>query len=360
MEKTFDELMRTSYDTVGIERSPFRLPLWLRRIAARLASYHPALFALIFWGLSQTWGRSGSNHPNRLARDWCEMARQLTLRQAGQLADAIAALDRHPTFALGARAHGARNCLDSMFLRSACLDVFFEPAPLPRTETSDPHQRPYYLVPGIPAHRFYPKEQFDWARPLEESYPVILEELEGLLADRSGFGTYQTEYDTAVAGWNTYPLWLYGQRHEVNAARCPRTLALLEKLPGFETGEWILFSALNPQSVIPPHVGPLNGILRGHLAMVIPDGCGLRVGDQETTWQEGKVLVFDDSFVHEVWNRSDRLRLVLFLNFWHPCLSLAEREALSVLRQAYHDLPTGKRWQERQERPLPTTLALRS
>ena len=106
-------------------------------------------------------------------------------------------------------------------------------------------------------------------------------------------------------------------------------------------------------------MGPLNGILRGHLAMVIPEGCGLRVGGVDTTWEQGKVLVFDDSFVHEVWNHSSAIRIVLFLNFWHPCLSLEEREALTAIRQAYHDTPTGKRWQEQQERPLPATLLTR-
>ncbi len=39
------------------------------------------------------------------------------------------------------------------------------------------------------------------------------------------------------------------------------------------------------------------------------------------TWEEGKVIVFDDSFEHEVWNDSKQERIVLLLNFWHPDLS---------------------------------------
>ena len=356
MSKTFEELMRSGYESVGLEQgSPFRLPLWLRRILAFYASLHPWCMALTLWLLHQGFGWGGYFYPNQAARDWCRIAREYTLAQGKELADAMRGLDRHRLFLEGARTH-ARNCSESMFMRSGYLDFFFRSVPLPRTETSDPHQRPYYLVPGIPSHRYYAREQFVWARALEESYATIRAELEELLRDPSGFGNYRSEFNQMVSGWNTYALWVYGQRNEQNAARCPKTIRLLESLPGFESGEWALFSSLNPKCRITAHVGPMNGILRGHLAMLVPEGCGLRVGGEDTTWREGEVLVFDDSFVHEVWNLSERVRIVLFLNFWHPCLGPSEREALSQLRQAYHNDPMGRHWREHQERPSPATL----
>lgn len=350
--------MRSSYTEVGVDGSPIRLPLWLRRFLAWLTSFHPLQLALTFFLLHRTFALFGKNDRNPVVRDWCSFAGRLTFAQSREIAEAIFHLDRFPIFRDGARTH-ARNCCESMFLRSGWLDVFFASAPIEPTATADDNQRPYYLVPGLPARRYWDKEQFPWARTLEESYPVIRRELDALLQSGQGFGNYQTEFNTTIKGWNTYSLWLYGERHEENAARCPETARLLESLPGFETGEWILFSALNPNSRILPHVGPMNGVLRGHLAMIVPEGCGLRVGGQETGWQEGKVLVFDDSFVHEVWNHSDQIRVVLFLNFWHPSLGPGEREALGRLRKAYHDTPTGKAWHDRQERPLPATLAAR-
>jgi aspartyl/asparaginyl beta-hydroxylase (cupin superfamily) len=33
------------------------------------------------------------------------------------------------------------------------------------------------------------------------------------------------------------------------------------------------------------------------------------------TWQEGKCIVFDDTFRHESWNKSNTLRVVLMLDF---------------------------------------------
>lgn len=290
-----------------------------------------------------------------MVRDWAQTAAQTRLSHTKQLADAIADLERFPIFREGARSH-ARNCLESLFLRSAFLDTFFQLAPVPTTETSSPYQRPYYLVPGLPARTYYDKNDFPWAKILEDNYAVIAQELAGILSDGSGFGNYQSEFDLTMPGWNTYSLWLYGKRHEENAARCPKTIEILESLPNFENGEWILFSALNGNSRIPPHVGPMNGVLRGHLAMIVPPDCGLRVAGQDSGWEQGKVIVFDDSFVHEVWNHSDQLRIVLFLNFWHPLLGPDERAALCKLRDAYHSNPTGKRWLDRQEHPLPATL----
>ena len=109
-----------------------------------------------------------------------------------------------------------------------------------------------------------------------------------------------------------------------------------------------MFSALNPHARIPPHVGPMNGILRAHLGLVVPQGCYIRVGPDERSWEEGKVMVFDDSFEHEVFNHSDSVRIVLFMNFWHPCFSEQEIKALERFRAAYEHNPISKLHAENQ------------
>jgi aspartate beta-hydroxylase len=62
---------------------------------------------------------------------------------------------------------------------------------------------------------------------------------------------------------------------------------------------------------------------------VVPAGCGIRVGSTTRSWEEGRCIVFDDSFEHEVWNESDRHRYVLILDFWHPGLTPTEVWALT-------------------------------
>ena len=48
-------------------------------------------------------------------------------------------------------------------------------------------------------------------------------------------------------------------------------------------------------------------------------------------WEEGKVLVFDDSFEHEAWNDSEAPRVVLIFDIWHPDLSKGEVKLLDFL-----------------------------
>ena len=81
------------------------------------------------------------------------------------------------------------------------------------------------------------------------------------------------------------------------------------------------FSRLAPGAHIVPHCGyeGYSGyVLRLHLALDVPPGCAIRVGTETRSWQEGKCLVFDDSFEHEAWNRGDRTRTVLLCDFLNP------------------------------------------
>ena len=73
-------------------------------------------------------------------------------------------------------------------------------------------------------------------------------------------------------------------------------------------------------------------MLRVHLGLVVPGPPGrvlLRAGDRVTIYEEGRCLVFDDTFEHEAWNDSDVPRAVLILDIWSPHVSAAERELVS-------------------------------
>ena len=74
-----------------------------------------------------------------------------------------------------------------------------------------------------------------------------------------------------------------------------------------------------------------------HLPLIVPADCALVVGGEARAWQEGKTMVFDDTFVHEAWNRSEQLRVVLLLDLWNPHLSQAECDALATLVGAIGD-----------------------
>ncbi|TKS87329.1 Aspartyl/asparaginyl beta-hydroxylase [Collichthys lucidus] len=75
-----------------------------------------------------------------------------------------------------------------------------------------------------------------------------------------------------------------------------------------------------------------RGELRMHLGLVIPKhGCRIRCTDQTREWDEGKVLIFDDSFEHEVWQDADSYRLIFIVDVWHPELTAYQRQTLSPI-----------------------------
>ena len=120
--------------------------------------------------------------------------------------------------------------------------------------------------------------------------------------------------------WKTFFLYAFGHKLEHNCARCPQTTRLLGRIPGMKTA---MFSILSPKKHIPEHRGPYKGVLRYHLALLIPEpssSCRIRVGDDIRCWEEGKSLVFDDTHPHEVWNDSNAFRAVLFVDFVRPLL----------------------------------------
>jgi ornithine lipid ester-linked acyl 2-hydroxylase len=89
-------------------------------------------------------------------------------------------------------------------------------------------------------------------------------------------------------------------------------------MPGMKTA---FFSILAPGKHLPPHRGPYKGVLRLHLGLLIPEPaemCAIRVGSETRHWQEGRVMIFDDTFEHEAWNRSGAVRVVLFVDIMRP------------------------------------------
>ena len=89
----------------------------------------------------------------------------------------------------------------------------------------------------------------------------------------------------------------------------------------------VKFSILNPGTAIRPHCGPSNARLRMHITIEYEGGgAWIRVGKENRTWErEGSVLIFDDSFEHEVHHNGVHRRIVLIMDFWHPELVISER-----------------------------------
>jgi ornithine lipid ester-linked acyl 2-hydroxylase len=177
---------------------------------------------------------------------------------------------------------------------------------------------------------FYDNDQFPWIAPLEAHWQEIRAELEPLLADRDAIPAF---HDISVdqvdlsgdREWQTYFLFGYGFEVPEHTAACPRTAALCRAVPGMKTA---MFSILQPGKHIPHHRGPYKGVLRYHLGLIVPEPneqCRIRVGDQWRHWTEGGSVVLDDTYDHEVFNDTDGLRVVLFLDVVRPLTGFASR-----------------------------------
>ena len=100
--------------------------------------------------------------------------------------------------------------------------------------------------------------------------------------------------------------------------------------------------------------------MRVHLPLLAPKPRHLNVGSELFEWQECKVEIFDDAFSHQAWNRSDRTRIVLHFDIYHPDWTDEEVERLDELdryfdntavmsifhevRQRTKDLLNGMEW----------------
>jgi len=118
---------------------------------------------------------------------------------------------------------------------------------------------------------------------------------------------------------------------------CPDTIAALRHVPHpviCGRSPMALFSLLKPGTHIFPHNGLLNTRLICHLPLIVPDGCRFRVGNEVRAWEEGKLLIFDDSFEHEAWNEGTSRRVVLLFEIWRPEIDAEERAALTALFEA--------------------------
>ena len=207
-----------------------------------------------------------------------------------------------------------------------------------------------FYFPGLPQRSFYERAEFEWATALEAETATIRAELEALLAAQAGefepyvpadadrsSGTAPNAHLAGSTSWSAYHLLKGGEPVQGHAEHFPATLAALERLPLpriAQRSPMALFSLLKPGAHIRPHHGLFNFRLICHLPLIVPSGCTLRVGNQERSWRESELLIFDDSMEHEARNQSDRERIILLFEIWRPEISQADREALTVLLEA--------------------------
>ena len=231
----------------------------------------------------------------------------------------------------------ARHAREPLQRFDRCLQTLLRKQPVYRPQPS------FMYFPRLPAIEFYERSEFPWLDSIEAATDDIRAELIDLL--QAGSSVLEPYIDVPAGAplnqwcelnrsrrWGVYYLWQEGVARPEHLARFPRTVKALEAWPRCEvpgSSPSALFSILDARTRIPPHTGVANTRLMVHLPLIVPPGCGFRVGAERREWHPGKAFVFDDSFEHEAWNDSDVPRAVLIFDIWSPYLSIAERELVS-------------------------------
>ena len=169
----------------------------------------------------------------------------------------------------------------------------------------------------------YSNAHFPWVDAVEADWQKVRAELDQVMQYRDSMPSFQDIVKEVGLiqsdnDWKTFFLRGVGMDCRENARRCPETMKMLEKIPGVTTA---FFSILSPRKHIPSHRGPWAGVLRLHVGLLVPeprDQVRIRIANQTCLWQEGRCLIFDDTWNHEVWNDTDGYRVVLFIDFERP------------------------------------------
>ncbi|XP_058250673.1 aspartyl/asparaginyl beta-hydroxylase isoform X4 [Hemibagrus wyckioides] len=198
-------------------------------------------------------------------------------------------------------------------------------------------QRSLYNVAGLRAQPWWTAKETGYVelvRTLERNWMTIRDEALAVLDTKSGLFLPEDENLRDTGDWGQFTLWQQGRKVGSSCQSVPKTCALLERFNEATTCKrgQIKFSVMQPGTHVWPHTGPTNCRLRMHLGLVIPrKGCRIRCTNQTREWEEGKVLIFDDSFEHEVWQDADSYRLIFIVDVWHPELSQSQRHSLSPI-----------------------------
>jgi aspartate beta-hydroxylase len=199
--------------------------------------------------------------------------------------------------------------------------------------------------PYLPAIEFFDRALFPWFETLEKATNQIAGELLALWrAADEGFAPYVAFDPTQpINQWaelnnsKRWSAWFFvkdGVPVQENRARCPRTATVLDSLPLLDIpgkAPTAMFSVLQPRTRIPPHTGTSNVRTTVHLPLVVPGGCGFRVGAETREWCLGEAWAFDDTIEHEAWNDSDEPRAILIVDAWNPLLTAAERAVVRAI-----------------------------
>jgi len=185
-----------------------------------------------------------------------------------------------------------------------------------------PHNVLMYWFSAVPNRPVLPVSTIPELARLRDNWKVIREEAVALF-DQGRIKAADAYNDMGFnsffrSGWKRFYLKWYDEALPSAKAMCPRTVELLNSIPGIKGA---MFATLAPSSKLVTHRDPYAGSLRYHLGLVTPTSpgeCRIFVDGQPYTWHDGDDLLFDETFLHTAENTTNETRIILFCDVERP------------------------------------------
>lgn len=178
-----------------------------------------------------------------------------------------------------------------------------------------------YLFSAVPKTPYLDVTHFPELKVLRDNWEIIRDEAAVLY--KEGYITASEKYDDIGfnsffrRGWKRFYLKWY--QNPLASARelCPKTVALIESIPSINAA---MFTLLPQNSFLYEHRDPYAGSLRYHLGLVTPNDeeCCIYVDGNRYHWEDGKDVLFDETFVHHAKNTTSKDRIILFCDVRRP------------------------------------------
>lgn len=184
-----------------------------------------------------------------------------------------------------------------------------------------PYNLLMYAFSAVPARPILDRRGFPQLDLLQANWQTIREEALALFDEghiRAAQGGNDASFNSFFKqGWKRFYLKWYGEPLASAEALCPKTVALLKSIPSIKAA---MFATLAPHSRLNPHRDPFAGSLRYHLGLITPNSrdCRIFVDGEEHAWGDGKDVVFDETYVHWVENKTEQTRVILFADVERP------------------------------------------
>jgi beta-hydroxylase len=178
-----------------------------------------------------------------------------------------------------------------------------------------------YIFSKVPTTPYLSASHFPEMQVVTDSWQVIREEAlnmreqERIAASKNnndaGFNSF------FKTGWKRFYLKWYDAQHPSAAIYCPKTVEILRKIPSIKAA---MFAELPPGAKLNPHRDPYGGSLRYHLGLTTPNHneCFINVDGVPYSWRDGEAVMFDETYIHEAYNRTDQDRIILFCDVERP------------------------------------------